>query len=123
MKHKLFRKADLIVILLAAAPVLIYFLWSYQKADNLVAEISVDGKVIERIDLLRETERREFVLDTEPKVVIVSENGSVYFEESGCMDQICVSAGKLNKKGDTAICLPAKTVLTVVGSEVDAVTY
>lgn len=123
MKHRLFRKADLVLVILIIVPVLIYFYLSYRNTGKLVAEISVDGKVVETVDLSKADERRVYTPDTSPKVVIVAENGSIFFENSECEDKICVSAGKLNKKGDTAICLPARTVISVVGSDVDAVTY
>ena len=46
-------------------------------------------------------------------VVIRVENGAVWFESSGCPDQICVHSGRLTRTGDTAACLPAGVLLRV----------
>ena len=85
--------------------------------------ISVNGEIIETIDLASVKEKTTFELGTEPKVVIAAENGTVYFESADCDNKLCVSCGKLSRKGDTAVCLPAKTVVTVSGSDIDILTY
>ncbi len=123
MKNKLFRKGDIAVILVILAAAAAFWLFNSRQTDKLEAVISVDGKVIETIDLDAAQGKRLIELDTEPKVVIAVENGAVYFENSACEDKLCVNCGKLNRKGDTAVCLPAKTVVTVSGSDVDVMTW
>ncbi len=124
MDKKLFRKGDIVVIgtalLVAAAIFLLRFVGNEKK---LVAEIRVDGEVIETIDLSAIAEAVVISPETEPKVTIKAENGAIYFEHADCPDKLCISSGKLTRKGDTAVCLPAKTVITVLGADVDAVTY
>ena len=46
-------------------------------------------------------------------VVIRVEDGAVWFERSGCPDQICVHSGRLTRTGETAACLPAGVLLRV----------
>ncbi|HIZ20827.1 MAG TPA: NusG domain II-containing protein [Firmicutes bacterium] len=46
-------------------------------------------------------------------VVIRVQDGAVWFESSGCPDQICVHSGRLSRTGDTAACLPAGVVVLV----------
>ena len=46
-------------------------------------------------------------------LVIRVEDGAVWFESSGCPDQICVHGGRLSRAGDTAACLPAGVVVLV----------
>lgn len=124
MDKKLFRKGDIVVIgtalIIAAAIFLFRFVGDEKK---LVAEIRVDGEVIETIDLSSLGESIVITPDTDPAVTIKAENGAVFFESAGCPDKLCVASGKLTRKGDTAVCLPAKTVVTVLGADVDAVTY
>ena len=123
MEFRLLKKADIIIAaaILLASGLLWFFIHS--GSDKLTAEISVDGKVVETIRLDEITGRKEIRLDTDPEVLIVAEDGSIRFEEAGCRDRICVNAGKLYRKGDTAVCLPARTVVTITGSDLDAVTY
>ena len=123
MKFGLLKKADIIIVaaILLASGLLWFFIHSGD--EKLTAEISVDGKVIETLRLDEITGRKEIRPGTDPEVVIVAEDGSIRFEEAGCRDKICVKTGKLYRKGDTAVCLPARTVVTINGSELDAVTF
>lgn len=123
MEIKLFRKGDIAVIASIVAAALIFAYTSISGSDNLQAVITVDGKVVETVDLSSAKERIVITPDTQPKVVIIAENGEIRFESAECEDKLCVNTGSLKKGGDTAVCLPAKTVITVEGSDVDAVVY
>ena len=123
MEIKLFRKGDIIVIVLIAAAALIFAFSGFSKSENPQAVITVDGEIIETIDLSSVREKIVITPETDPKVVIVAENGKIFFESAECEDKLCVNSGSLEKGGDTAVCLPAKTVITVTGSDVDAVVY
>lgn len=123
MKAKLFKKGDIAVILIILAVAAVFWLIQSRQTDKLEAIISVDGRTVEVIDLSSVEGKRIIELDTEPKVSIAVENGAVYFEEAGCDDKLCINCGKLSRKGDTAVCLPAKTVVTVSGADVDVMTY
>lgn len=122
MNIKLFKKGDIAVIAVVFAVAGIFALWQLLSSEKLTAIVTVDGEVIETVDLSKK-ESRVIVPDTDPEVEIAVENGKIYFKSAECTDKLCVSCGKLDKKGDTAVCLPSKTVVTVIGSDVDAVTY
>ena len=123
MKTKLLRKGDIAVILIILVVAAAFRLYQTRQTDKLEAVISVNGETVEVIDLSEVEGKRTIELDTDPKVIIAVENGAVYFEEADCDDKLCINCGKLSKKGDTAVCLPAKTVVTVSGSDVDVITY
>ena len=123
MDKKLFRKADIIIILAVLVIAGVFLLWQYSPADNLRAVITVDGKTVGTLDLGKITGEKVIIPDTSPKVKIVAEKGSIRFDEAECRDKICVSRGKLYRKGDTAVCLPSKTVITITGGSIDAMTY
>ena len=111
-------------MLVAAIAVIagIFFLWQSFNSESLTAVITVDGEVVQTVNLSAK-EEKIIIPDTQPKVKIVAENGKIRFDYAECEDKLCVSCGNLEKKGDTAVCLPSKTVITVAGSDVDAVTY
>ena len=48
---------------------------------------------------------------------IVIENGYCYMEEAECPDHLCIKQGKVNKSGQTIVCLPNRVVVTVVDSD------
>lgn len=124
MNVKLFRKGDIAVIAVVAVVALLILLLRFTgDTENLTADITVDGVTVETVELSKFTERTEYRPETTPEVLIVAEDSAIYFEYAGCEDKLCVACGKLNKKGDTAVCLPARTVITVGESAVDAVTY
>ena len=123
MKTKLLRKCDIAVILIILVVAAAFWLYQSRQTDKLEAVISVNGETVEVIDLSAVDGKRTIELDTNPKVVIAVENGAVYFEKADCDDKLCINCGKLSKKGDTAVCLPARTVVTVSGSDVGVMTY
>lgn len=123
MNIKLFRKGDIAVIGIIALAALIFFLWSGSKSDSPQAVITVDGEAVETVDLISVKEKTVFTPETSPGVVIVAENGEIWFESAGCEDKLCIASGRLSRHGDTAVCLPAKTAIIVAGSDVDAVVY
>lgn len=123
MKTKLFKKGDIAVILVILVAAALFWFFRAQQTDRLEAVITVNGETVETIDLSAVREKRIIELDTDPKVVIAAENGTIYFESAECDDKLCINCGKLSRKGDTAVCLPAKTVVTVSGSDVGVMTY
>lgn len=123
MKIKLFKKGDLIVIAAVIAAALIFAFIGRDEGSEPVAEISVDGITVQTVDLSSVTERIEITPNNEYGILIVAENGTIRFEHSDCEDKLCVSSGILSKSGDVAVCLPAKTVISVIGSDVDAIVY
>ena len=123
MKTKLFKKGDIAVILVILVAAALFWFFRTQQTDCLEAVITVNGETVETIDLSTVKEKRIIELDTDPKVVIAAENGAIYFESAECDDKLCINCGKLSRKGDTAVCLPAKTVVTVSGSDVGVMTY
>lgn len=123
MKTKLFKKGDIAVILVILVAAALFWFFRTQQTDRLEAVITVNGETVETIDLSAVKEKRIVELDTDPKVVIAAENGAIYFESAECDDKLCINCGKLSRKGDTAVCLPAKTVVTVSGSDVGVMTY
>ncbi len=123
MNIKLLRKGDLAVIAAVIISVLIFVLFNNLHDERPVAVITVNGKTVETVDLSVQKEKLIISPAPEYNVTVVAENGEIYFENSDCDDKLCVAVGRLKKCGDTAVCLPAKTVITVKGSEVDAVVY
>jgi hypothetical protein len=123
MKNRVFGKVDLILIAAVTVCALLFIFMRGSASDGGTAVITVNSSVIEELNLKEIKERTVITPDTDPKVTIVAENGEIYFESSECRDKICVRTGRLSKPGDTAVCLPAKTVVSITGSGPDAITY
>ncbi|MBO4338849.1 MAG: NusG domain II-containing protein [Clostridia bacterium] len=122
MKRKLLGKADLIIIVLLFAIAVVLLLPRFFSDDKLTAVISQNGETVKTIDLSAVTESYEIKLDG---AVILVEKNAVSFKSAECPDRLCVKCGRLTHAGDTAVCVPTRTVITVSGSEktVDVISY
>lgn len=123
MNIKLFKKGDIAVIAAVIIAALLLMFFSYSSADKPVAVISVDGVTVETVQLYSVKDRIEITPDTDYNIRIIAENGEIGFKHSDCEDKLCVASGKLGRGGEIAVCLPAKTVIKIIGADVDAVTY
>ncbi|MBR3819581.1 MAG: NusG domain II-containing protein [Clostridia bacterium] len=123
MNLKFIKKGDIIMIAVIIIAAAVFMLWNNSKTEAVQAVITVDGEVVKTVDLGNIKEKITFIPATEPRVLITAENGKIRFESAECEDKLCVACGNLSKHGDTAVCLPSKTVITVTGSDVDAVVY
>ena len=107
------------VTVLAAAAILC---WKYLRPPGAAARITYDGKTVMVVSLDQD---REFALEEDPTVRFRIRDGAIAFIDATCPDKICEQAGYLSRVGETAACLPRKTVLTVISApeekEADAI--
>lgn len=122
--RNLIKRADFLVIFLTLLLIFSSIIILRQSSGkSVVAVVSVDGKTVKEIDLTA-AEDCIFELETEPVVTLQVKQGKIRFINSECPDKTCERSGFLSKAGDTAACVPAKTVVTVKGrtsSQIDAV--
>ena len=128
-KQSTINRNDLLLctgLLLAALCIwcAIFFVQRNGSRDGLMVVVTVDGEEYYSSLLAGENqqaERREIDIDGHNKVVIT--DGEVWMEEADCPDRLCVSQGKISRSGQTIICLPNKTMVTIKGgkSEYDGV--
>ncbi len=117
-KNVFFKNRDIIIILMIiAAAVILYFGTRPFIKEGNSAQILLDGRVIKTLDLKKDTTFSPEGMD----VVFEVSNGRARFVSSDCPDKICVNTGFINKKGQSAVCLPNKLVLKITGSDVDTV--
>ncbi len=122
-KQKFIKATDVFVIFLT---LLTIFLLSFFNVKNssqkLIATVTVNGEEVKKF-VLTEAENEIFSLETSPRVTLEIKDNKIRFINSCCPDGTCEKSGFLEKSGDTAACLPAKTVVTVSGakSNIDAV--
>ena len=113
-KRRFFRPADGIAVaaLLAVAAVL----WAVlAHLDGTTAEILCGGELVTSVDLSAVKETYDVTLDN--GVTITVEPGAIYFAASDCANQLCVRTGKLTKAGQSAVCLPHKTLIRITGKD------
>ena len=92
--------------------------WAFMQSGAKGAErvnIYRDGKLISSLGVDKDT---EYKVD---KLTVKIENGAAFISESDCKCKTCIGFGRLSKAGQTAVCLPNKITIELIGkSEIDA---
>lgn len=97
--------------------------------EAMVAEVYLDGELVERIDLSQVTHEYEFTLmDASGGYnTITVKPGSIGITKSDCPNQICVHQGFMKDELLPIVCLPHHLVIRLVPRDsenlTDAVTY
>lgn len=115
------KKGDLLIGIVLLIAVLG---WSFKDTilpdnPNKNAVIKIDGQDYATLKLDSSNERQEIPL-TLPggqSMLIVSEKDQIWVEETTCADEVCALTGKVNKPGQSIVCLPNKTVIFIEGIE------
>ena len=96
------------------------FLLLRNAGGGTVAVISVEGEVLDRIDLSKVKEPYDIEIDTGYGVNIVHvEPGAISVIDADCPDRICVAMGKLQSGGIPIVCMPHRLVIEIEGSDID----
>lgn len=105
--------AALILILAGSAA----FLLLRPKNGGHVARISLDGQVVEEIDLSRVEAPYTLTIDGPGGFsnTITVEKGRICVSKAGCPDQICVHQGYISDGTTPIVCLPNKLIIEIIG--------
>lgn len=117
MKKKSFLWG-LLLALIVAAGLLLY--GKLGRGEGMVAVVSVNGEVLERIDLSKVREAYDLDVATDfGRNIVHVEPGAISVTHADCPDQICVMQGRLSSSGIPIICMPNRLVISIEGGELD----
>lgn len=111
-KPPLMRKTDLIVIALLAGIALVLLLLFQSGKAAAKAEIYKDGALITTVALDMD---KTFTLPAIQGMEFEIKSHAIRIAKSDCHDQICVQSGFLRTPWQTAVCLPNRVVVKLVG--------
>ncbi len=119
------RSAKLILAaLLVLLVVSILFLAIRSRSQARIARISIDGELVEEIDLSRVWVPYTLTVEGPGGFsnVIRAEHNRICVEQAGCPDQTCVKQGYISDGRIPIVCLPNRLIieLTGGGSSLDA---
>jgi len=120
------KKSDFIVIaaVLAVAIIILAVLYGTKSDAGSFVQIEVDGKVVDTLPLDTDTQR-EIETENGGTNRLVIKDGYASVTQASCPDGICVNHKRINRPGESIICLPNKVVISVLSDketgEVDAV--
>ena len=106
--------AALLALLVAGSAA---FLLLRPKSEGHVARITLDGQVVEEIDLSRVERPYTLTVDGPGGFsnTITVEKGRICVSEAGCPDQICVHQGYISDGTTPIVCLPNKLIIEITG--------
>jgi len=114
-KQKYFIRNDIFIFIILAVLILALtgsvFLIKQKKGNE--AYIYSDGELIKIMPLDNNDVYLYEYKGHYNKIVV--DSGYVFVEDSDCDDKVCVYMGKINKIGDSIICLPHKLVIKIKG--------
>lgn len=113
---KMIGRRDILLaaaILLIAAAALGYNYYIH-RTPAVTAEVSVDGKLVETLDLSKDTEITVSSAGGGTNRLIVKD-GEIWCSEASCPDKICVHQGRKHLSSDTIVCIPNEMIVTITG--------
>ena len=116
MERAVMSKKDLLLIVGILIIALLFggFLFLQQDETNGVAALSVNGTIVALYDLEKEPDQLINLQESYGvPVTLEIQDGAIRFLESQCPDHICENYGYISREGETAVCMPNRTVLTV----------
>ena len=112
------RNAKVILLLLVlVGAACAAFVLLRPAGTGVVARITLDGELVEEIDLSAVTEPYTFTLEGPGGFTntIEVEPGRIRVLEAGCPDQVCVNQGYISDGTVPIVCLPNRLVIEIVG--------
>ncbi len=110
---KLFERNDLLILIIISIAVISMLIPRFTDKDRLTAEISVNGEIVKTINLNEIEGTYVFQPECTPCLTVIAQKGKIRFSQADCPDKICVNTGWIDSNGETAACVPAKTVIVL----------
>lgn len=114
------KKADFILIAVVAVVVgvMLFFLYGVNQGSGVYVQVEVQGKVVDVLPLNTDTSL-EIESQNNGENTLVIKDGYAFMSQANCPDGICTNHKRINKSGESIICLPHKVVVTVIDDNND----
>ena len=110
------QKRDLILIIGALLAALLIWLWILLNGSpGAHAIVSVDGQNVSRHALTQDADI--YIGDGDHHNRLIIQAGAARISEASCPDGLCIAQGSVSFSGQSIVCLPNKTTITIVGGE------
>lgn len=125
----MFKSGDKILILALVVIAASFMIWNTMgndMSDNLIAVVTHDNNLVQKIDLTNLNKPVYIDLNEEGvHQTILAEKGRIRFLKSDCPNKTCVKTGWLTRPGARAVCLPSRVSITMLGDDnkVDVLVY
>ena len=107
-----FADCAVICFIIIAAVTLLFFIRNRENGKSVI--IKYDTASLS-FDLY--SDREVSISSNDHTLTIIIENGSVYVRDSDCPDKYCEKTGKISSSGESIVCVPAKTAVSISAKE------
>ncbi len=109
------RNDIILVLILAVSAILVWLCFSLFSPEGDYAVVTVDGTETARYPLSEDKEIR--LENGNGYNILVIKNGQADVTEASCPDGLCVDFHPISHEGETIVCLPNKTVVSIEAGE------
>ena len=110
-------KLTLAALILVCAGSVAWLLLAPGRPAHPVAAITLDGEVLDEIDLTQVQEPYSFTVTGKDGLTntVLVEPGRIRVEKADCPDQICVHQGYISDGSQPIVCLPNRLIIQIQG--------
>ena len=110
-----FKKLDFAALLLSISVITVFSVYVY-SGNSKAASVRIEAGG--RVWIYPLDEDRELSIEGPIGItlILITDN-TAYIKDSPCPDKLCILAGKLDKTGQWAACLPNRVFVSIEGSE------
>lgn len=111
----------LLAIIIAAGSVFLYD-WLDAREESkaytgtLYAQITIDGKLYETVELTEEEHRIELRTELGYNLLLIKDH-SIQMIDADCPDDLCILMGVKRSLGEKIVCLPNRVLVEIIGDE------
>lgn len=111
------KKSDIIIIGIVFVIALVCGIYFYfGKEEGSYAIVKVDGEIYGQYSLKKE-QIIQIPSERDNYNQLVITEGYADIQDASCPDKICVHQKKINKSGETLVCLPNKVIVEIKSEE------
>jgi len=114
MKHLKFGDIIVIVLVITAALGIGLLFTDKAPAENLYAEIYVDGEKINEISLHEAKNQKMNITHGDLSFIVDIKDGKIAITDIDCPDQVCVKTGHIGQNGQVIACVPNRVVIKTI---------
>lgn len=124
--YRYFKKSDILLLLVLILAGIALTVWIYSPfrssgdaASNpdLVLEIRQNGVTTQTLSLEQSDYSQTITSDSAGHNTFTINNGVVEMTDADCGDHTCINTGKIEKAGESIVCLPHRLVLQIVTAD------
>ncbi len=118
--RKLFSMFDILVVAVVLISAVVSFLCVFSpEKEQMYCVVKYNGDVVYSEKIIETKEPVEMTFEGELDVTVVMSESGVYVKNSTCPDKLCEHTGKINRAGQSIVCLPAKISVSLVSDDAE----